>query len=288
MKVAVLGATGMLGSMLVDYLSEFYNIVAISRSNTLTPINNVEDRQFDAIKSEDSQLKKVVEDCDWIINAIGSIPQRCNDTQEMILTNAFFPSRLTEVGKPVIQITTDCVYSGRKGNYVETDKYDVVKSDRDSNYGFTKQDGEICGFGLNQIRCSVVGPESHGKSLLGWFLSQPEKTIINGYRNHIWNGVTTLHFAKICRGIIENDIKLGQKIHLLPADVVTKYELLVDFAREFNRGDITIVSVDALTAINRSLATIYPGANKYLWECAGYMEPPTIRQMIKELAEYVQ
>ena len=87
MKIAVLGSTGMLGSMLVKYLSEYYNIVAISRSKTLVPLNNVEDRQFDAIKSEDGQLKKVIKDCDWVINAIGSIPQRCNDYQEMILHN---------------------------------------------------------------------------------------------------------------------------------------------------------------------------------------------------------
>ena len=287
MKVAVLGATGMLGSMLVDYLSEFYNIVATSRINTLIPINNVEDRQFDAIKSEDSQLKKVTKDCDWIINAIGSIPQRCNNGTEMILTNAFFPTRLAlvtfQMDIPVIQITTDCVYSGQKGNYSESDRVDPVDA-----YGRSKKEGEVESPNMHYIRCSIVGPESHGKSLLGWFLNQPEKTTINGYRNRIWNGITTLHFAKICRGIIENDIKLGQKIHLIPADVKTKYELLVDFAREFNREDITIVPVDALTAINRSLSTIYPSTNKYLWECAGYSKPPTIRQMIKELAEYME
>ena len=154
-------------------------------------------------------------------------------------------------------------------------------------YGTTKYQGEKVP-GLHYIRCSIVGTESHGRSLLGWFLNQPEKAVINGYRNHKWNGITTLHFAKICRGMIENDIKLSQLVHLIPADVKSKYELLVDLASEFNREDIIIVPVDAITSINRNLDTVYPGTNKYLWECAGYPEPPTIRQMIKELAEYVK
>lgn len=269
MKIAVLGVTGMLGSMLVDYLGEYYDIVAPTRS------------QYDAIKSEDSQLKKVTKGCDWIINAIGSIPQRIENEQRMILTNAFFPTRLAKLNIPVIQIATDCVYSGVVGNYTEDYKPDPIDL-----YGKTKYEGEVPEF--KHIRCSIVGPESHGKSLLGWFLNLPRKTIVNGYRNHIWNGVTTFHFAKICRAMIENDIKLGRIVHLMPIDIVNKYELLVDFAGEFNREDITIVPVDAETSINRSLATIYPGANKYLWECAGYKEPPTIRQMIKELAEYMK
>lgn len=285
MKIAVLGATGMLGSMLVDYLSEFYNIVATSRNNTLipSPINNVEDRQFDAIKSEDKELKRIVKDCDWIINAIGSIPQRndIKNEQVFIQTNQFFPTRLATLNIPVIQIATDCVYSGVVGNYDEDYIPDPI-----GIYGRTKYAGEVSG--INHIRCSIIGPESHGKSLLGKFLNLPEKAFQNGWRNVIWNGITTLHFAKLCRGIIENDIKLGQKIHLIPTDIVTKYELLVDFAKEFNRGDITIVPVDAETSINRSLATNNPSINKYLWECAGYKEPPTIRQMIKELAEYMK
>ena len=271
MKIAVLGATGMLGSMLVKYLSDYYTIIAPTRS------------QFDAIKSEDGQLKKVIKDCDWVINAIGSIPQRCNDYQEMILTNSFFPTRLAKLGIPVIQIATDCAYSGREPGGMKED----YSPDPIDIYGTTKYQGEKVP-GLHYIRCSIVGTESHGRSLLGWFLNQPEKAVINGYRNHKWNGITTLHFAKICRGMIENDIKLSQLVHLIPADVKSKYELLVDLAREFNREDITIVPVDDLTPINRSLATIYPAANRQLWEYAGYPEPPTIRQMIKELAEYVK
>ena len=287
MKIAVLGATGMLGSMLVTYLSGYYNIVAISRSKTLVPLNNVEDRQFDAIKSEDGQLEKVIKDCGWVINAIGSIPQRCHDQTEMILTNTFFPIRLASVTYqmdiPVIQIATDCVYSGKKGNHTEAAGVDPVDA-----YGRSKKEGEVESPNMEYLRCSIIGPERHGKSLLGWFLNQPEKTVINGYRNHIWNGITTLHFAKICRGIIQTDVKFRSVNHLMPADIKSKYELLVDFVREFSRDDITIVPVDALTSIDRSLATKYPCENKLLWQCAGYKKPPTIRQMIKELAEYVK
>jgi len=268
-KIAILGATGMLGSMLVKYLSDYYAIVAPNRS------------QFDAIRSDDSQLKKATKDCDWIINAIGSIPQRCNDSLEMILTNSFFPTRLTKLGIPVIQIATDCVYSGTVG---PCDEY--YKPDPIDLYGKTKYEGEVSG--INHIRCSIIGPESHGKSLLGWFLNQSENAVINGYRNHTWNGITTLHFAKICRGMIESNTTLDKLFHLIPADVVSKYELLVLFASAFNREDITIVPVDAERKINRRLATIYTYANEHLWISAGYKKPPTIRQMIKELAEYVK
>jgi len=269
MKVAVLGATGMLGSMLHKYLYNYYSVIVPTRS------------QFDAIRSEDKELVKVTKDCDWIINAIGSIPQRCNDSLEMILTNAFFPTRLAKLNIPVIQIATDCVYSGTVG---PCDEY--YKPDPIDLYGKTKHEGEVPG--LNHIRCSIIGPESHVKSLLGWFLNQPKGAVINGYRNHTWNGITTLHFAKICRGMIESKITLGQLVHLIPADVVTKYELLVNFASAFNREDITIVPVDAERMINRSLSTVYHRGNEHLWISAGYSKPPTIHKMIRELSEYVK
>lgn len=292
MKVAVLGATGMLGSMLVKYLSKYFKVVATARNKGYEPPNGVEYRYLDAVKCEIYEIENAIRGCNWVINAIGAIPQRVNNDCEMMLVNGLFPENL-EVAREsqddilpcrVIHITTDCVYSGKKGHHCECDEIDYV----DDIYGDSKFQGEQDG--LDIIRCSIVGIESKGAySLLGKFLSLPQNATFNGYTNHFWNGVTTLHFAKICRGMIERPIELhtlGQ--HLIPADSVSKYELLKLFAHYFNRKDITIIPVEAPISIDRTLATEEGKINKTLWKNAGYSKPPTIEQMVKELAEYIK
>jgi len=290
MKVTVLGATGMLGSMLVGYLSKYYQVVATVRNKEYKPPKRVELKYLDAIRWEGEEIENAIRGCSWVINAIGAIPQRGNNGCEMMLANGLFPQQL-EVARElqsdimpcrVIHVTTDCVYSGKKGlGHCESATIDCMDT-----YGESKFQGEVDG--LDIIRCSLIGIEPEGTySLLGKFLSLPRNATFDGYTNHFWNGVTTLHFAKICRGMIEKPVEFGglQTQHLVPADSMSKYELLKLFALYFNRDDITIIPVKAPVYIDRILATEEVEINKELWKHAGYSEPPTIERMVKEFKE---
>jgi len=284
MNIAVLGASGMLGSMLVKYLSQYHHIIGTLRvPSKAIPMKNVEYRHFDVTDSFANDLAFVVRDSDWIINAIGAIPQRVADGNELIVVNAVFPMHLADYNRPIIHVTTDCVYSGARGNYVETDWRDVK-----TGYGYSKWLGEVKRDRFYNIRCSLVGiePLNH-YSLLSTFLAQPIGANMNGWVDHLWNGVTTLAFAKVCRGIIENGLDIPWKQHLVPEDYRSKYELLIMFRKYFNRNDITIKAIFN-GKVDRRLSTIYEEVNHKLWQMAGYSEIPSIEYMVRELAEYTK
>jgi dTDP-4-dehydrorhamnose reductase len=290
MRIAVFGVSGMLGSMLVNYLKESYQIIATVRSVVgYASEGNVEYRQFDCQDFKGIEPGNIVHDSDWVINAIGAIPQRCKDRNTFYAVNANFPLELSKYRKPVIQIATDCVWAGKAGPYLETDKHDEI-----SDYGQSKSLGEIDAPNFYNLRCSIIGLEPEGNySLLKWFLSQPKKAKVEGYVNHWWNGITTLHFAMICKGIIDGGTTARpypiRTQHIVPADWISKYKLLQMIAREFGRPDIKIIPIQNGEGIlDRRLATVKPELNSRLWRAAGYPEPPTIERMIKELAEYVK
>lgn len=251
----ILGNSGMLASMMQRVLPE------------ATVLGQPD---FDAVKKgAPKQLQRYEGPA---INCIGLIKPYCEDTLRAIKINSIFPHRLPF---GTIQIATDCVYSGRKGNYSETDPHDALDV-----YGKTKSLGEASR--LISLRCSIIGPEvKNHLSLLDWFLAQ--KNEVNGFTNHFWNGITTYHFALIVKGIVRSGIQLPPLQHIVPADTVTKAELLQIIADEFNKK-IKINPVEAPESIDRTLTTNDPVLNRKLWQFAGYDKPPTIRQMIRELA----
>ena len=82
------------------------------------------------------------------------------------------------------------------------------------------------------IRCSIIGKEiKNYKSLVDWFLSSKKGIILNGFTNHLWNGVTTIYFAKCLKTIISKDIQIPNLIHLVPSNTISKYELLKIFMK---------------------------------------------------------
>jgi len=278
MKIAVLGGSGMLGSMLVSYLSQHYQVVATVRNaEYMRELPNVEWLEYDLC--EIPVLPKVW-DCGCIINAIGAIPQCGRD--KYWLPNVIFPHLLAvyrRCNTKVIQICTDCVFDGRNGNY-----YENCLPFPGDVYGESKLTGESNS--AIRLRCSIIGHGPHDDySLLGWFLSQPEGAVVNGYTNHQWNGLTTLAFAKLCKVIIETGAANSLQ-HLVPADSVSKYELLCYF-RDYFRPDITVRPVEAPQCVNRTLDTLYHNEMGYLWAEAGYSEAPTVEQMVKELGEWL-
>ena len=297
-RVLILGASGMLGSMLVDFLSrkEDLSLTATVRSQKLLDgfqkrASHVTCKIFE-ITDESKTIEQLEEfpEPDWVINAIGIIKPYIHDDEAFevergIIGNACFPFWLARVFKRsrILQIATDCVYSGQKGRYIESDKHDAIDV-----YGKTKSLGEVQLPNVNLLRCSIIGPEvkSH-VSLLEWFLGQPEYANVSGFTNHSWNGVTTLHFAKICYGIISNDLSLPNLSHVVPHGDITKHDLLCCFAESFNRKDIKITAANAQYMIDRRLATEKQKINAELWKNAGYEErPPSVCEMVTELAAY--
>ncbi len=184
-------------------------------------------------------------------------------------------------GTKLIQIATDCVYDGVSGNYTENSAHNPLDV-----YGKTKSLGEIhCDNTLN-LRCSIIGREKKNYlSLLEWFLNQNKSAKVNGYKNHFWNGVTTRAFAKICLGIINNNVWFSGFQHIAPKDTVTKAQMLHIFKKVFNRSDIEIEDINAPVAINRTLSTVHKDKNEMLWKNAGYTVIPTVEEMIQEIGE---
>lgn len=289
-KILVLGGEGMLGSMVADYLSrdQQFEVTATARAQTPTiTIDGLHWLDFDAT---DQKATEGFGAWDWVINCIGIIKPLIHDdnaaeVERATMINALFPHRLARWagGKyRVLQIATDCVYSGTKGRYVESDTHDPWDV-----YGKTKSIGEVYAPQVHHLRCSIIGPEAKApKSLLEWFRGQPADSIVNGFTNHRWNGVTTLHFAKLCAGVIRQNLDLPHIQHVVPRGEVTKCEMLEEFARSYRRDDVTINPTKAEVVVDRTLRTNNPSLNSQLWEAAGYREAPSVPEMIRELSSY--
>ncbi len=293
MKVAVLGASGMLGSMVLSVLGEDQNLrlLATIRPGTAGPSSTgIATEALDATSASRAELVRIIDGCAWVVNCIGLIKHHIQDdrratTGQAIRINALFPHLLAEAaqetGSQILQIATDCVYSGAKGPYREADPQDALDV-----YGKSKSLGEVVAPGMHHLRCSIIGPElKERRSLLEWFLGQPVGTSLQGYSNHLWNGVTTLHFARICRGILRENTALPQLCHVVPGDLLSKGELLLNIRRSYGREDLQVELQPALKAVDRTLATSDPALNLRLWRGAGYEAPLTLAAMVEELAQ---
>ena len=297
-RVAILGVTGMLGSIMLDSFvqSREFDVIATCRKQKEAKLfkhqyPKVAFRRFNAEKTSLKGLSDAIYGAQWVVNAIGVTKPNIHDDEadkidRAIIVNAHFPHLLTKAAESskakIIQIATDCVFSGQKGQYLETDPHDCLDV-----YGKTKSLGEVFGDNIYHLRCSVIGPELKGhNSLLDWFLSQPKGAEVNGFTNHLWNGVTALHFARICQGIIKKGVNLPHVQHVIPGNAINKADMLKIIAKEYNRKDIVVRDMEAPLAIDRTLSTVNKKLNRELWRLGGYAAPPTIAKMIKELAQY--
>ena len=282
-KVLVLGSTGMLGSAVAQMLSDSQNeLFTTSRhGKTSTSFSAGSDSIEDILIS----FKP-----DWIVNCIGTIKPHINESDSnsvlnAINVNSIFPAQLSQaaskIGAKVIQIATDCVYSGSKGAYLEADLHDATDV-----YGKTKSLGEVPAENMMHIRASIIGPElGRSTSLLEWFKNQPINSQINGFTDHLWNGVTTHAFGKLCNGIINQNLFQGGKFHVTPKDVVTKADLLKLFSKVYKRSDILISDTVSAYKINRTLSTENINQSNNLWQSAGYNAVPTIEELVYEQSE---
>lgn len=178
--------------------------------------------------------------------------------EDILRVNAMFPRNLAKycLEKRIrcFHITTDCVYSGRKGKYTENDRFDA-----NDVYGMSKNAGESNDCMV--LRTSIIGKEKgRSRSLLEWAISQRGKAV-NGFTNHIWNGVTTLFLAEIIKTMLDRDIYERGVFHIFSKEFVSKYELL-KMISDTNDLNLRITKVDSPEPCDRSLATIFTVNNE--------------------------
>ncbi len=230
MKLIILGAKGMMGSMMA--------FVCNSKSVPYVALGRTE---FDALISSIDSLEQWCNEPCCIVNCIGAIPQKIYSADEMKYLNQEFPHRLSEFCKDrdisLIHLSTNCVFSGNKSMCNESDIPDA-----DDLYGQSKRLGEPT-YGL-VIRSSIIGLESQSAfGLLEWFLHSTSESI-QGYTDHFWNGLTTLELSNfIVTKILEDSIPEYGCIHLHSDTTVSKYELLTYSKSLFNKS-IDILPVE--------------------------------------------
>ena len=222
---------------------------------------------------------------DYVINCIGMVKSLINDEDRQsrdraIFLNATFPSQLAAVAEAqqlkVIQMATDCVFSGHVGSYSESDNHDALDV-----YGKTKSLGEIPSPAVMNLRVSVIGKGSQG--LYHWVASQPQGAVINGYLDHQWNGITSLEYGRLIAGIIRDDLFSSGVHHIVPTGSMNKNELVNVIATNAGRNDLQINPINSGKAIDRTLSTNDPAFNAKLWAAAGRANAPSVVELVAEI-----
>jgi dTDP-4-dehydrorhamnose reductase len=257
LKIIILGATGMLGHKLMQVLADKFLITGTMRgeSSDLSDHPVFSDMKIIGnIRADDlKSVYKAIDttEPDVVINCIGIVKQlpAAQDPLQSIAINALFPHQLAQICRQkkirLIHLSTDCVFSGHKGNYTETDP-----SDAEDLYGKTKFLGEVDYPGCLTLRTSIIGREldtTHG--LIEWFLSQEGKTV-SGYKKAIFSGLTTIALSAIIAEILADHPHLSG-VYQIASEPISKYDLLNLVKKTYNMK-IRIVP-DETIINNRSL-----------------------------------
>ncbi len=290
--VLVLGGAGMIGLGVLRHLSELgIEVAGTSRDPQASP-PELRDRliRFRLGVDDLAAVLAPYGPGDLVVNSLGLIKHHIDDDsaadrRAAVAVNSAFPYELAalaeERGFRVIQIVTDCVFSGTTGGYSEEshhDAYDV--------YGHSKSLGEVPSASVLNLRCSVIGPEldSH-VNLLEWVLFHEPGSSFSGYTDHRWNGITTQAFARIVAGILTSENPLSGTVHVVPADQVDKSLLSTLILDAFGRRGITVEPRETGSPVDRTLCTVEGPRNARLWRDAGYPSIPRISEMVRDLAE---
>lgn len=269
MKVLVLGASGMIGNTLLSVISERseYEVLGTVREEKIKQffpgsiasnlVVNPNIENHDNLVNMFHQIRPNV-----VINCVGLTKHKAGAGDPLIAIpiNTLMPHRLanlcSSMGSRLIHISTDCVFSGEKGGYVESDFADA----RDI-YGKSKALGEIDSPNAITLRTSTIGHELNSElGLLEWFLSQDEQC--RGFRRAIFSGLPTIVLAQIVHDVVIPQKELSGIYHLA-ASPINKYDLLKLIAKEY--GKSISISPDDSFVIDRSLsATKFNSATGYI------------------------
>ena len=271
MKILVLGASGMIGSTMIRVMSEQndYEVSGTVRAESMkrffsTPIA---DKMVAGVRVEkQDSLVKVLNKLrpDVVINCVGLTKHKSEADDPLVATqiNTLMPHRLANlcelIGARLIHISTDCVFSGKKGGYTESDFTNATDV-----YGKSKALGEIDYPNTITLRTSTIGHELNSAyGLLNWFLSQGAQC--KGYKRAIFSGLPTIVFAQIIRDFVIPHKNLSGLYHVA-SQPINKYDLLGLIAEVYGKS-IQILPDDRLV-IDRSL-----NADKFL-VATGYAAP---------------
>jgi len=258
MKVCVLGAGGLLGHMLVRKLGVKHQVFGTTREPKRPDsplakfiaqeswIDGVDAAQFDSVVALFAS-----HDFDVVVNCVGLIKQREQqvDNQTMFQINGDFPHQVADLankhGAKLIHISTDCVFSGRRGNYTESDEPDPVDL-----YGESKLRGEINDATNLTLRTSHIGRELSTKnSFVEWVLSNKGKEV-RGFSNAIYSGLTTIELTKVIERTLVSDRNLTGLFNV-SSDPISKLEIINKLNSLLNL-QMTVVPDDSVQ-IDRSL-----------------------------------
>lgn len=283
MKILILGATGMLGNSMFRFLSidKELDVSVTSRSSSACSyfskdladkiVPNVDVKNHDSLVEVLNKVKPNV-----VINCIGLVQQLAdaNDPLKALPINSLLPHRLAGlcklVGSRLIHISTDCVFSGKKGNYNESDFPDCYDL-----YGRSKLLGEVDYSHTITLRTSIIGHELSGnRSLINWFLSS--EGVVKGFRKAIYSGFPTVELARIIKDFVLPNKELHGLYHVA-SKPINKLELL-KLVEEIYNKKIDIIPSDELV-IDRSLNSTR--FNKI----TGY-NPPEWKELVKNMYDF--
>tara|TARA_B110000305_G_C19465507_1_gene657611 strand:+ start:7172 stop:8047 length:876 start_codon:yes stop_codon:yes gene_type:complete len=257
-KILILGSTGMLGSQITKYFHNInkYDIVCVIRDKKKFNLLKIKYKNMkiilcnlDNTKKLEKIIKKNNPDC--LINCVGMVKQIINSNNRKLtyFLNVTIPKKLSKLATTqnfkLVHFSTDCVFSGSKGNYTEKDKPDCK-----DYYGITKLKGEVQSNNTINLRTSIIGHELNTKNgLLEWFMNSRKK--VYGFKDVIFSGLTTLEVAKFLNEYIikKNVIKSG--LFHLSSKPINKFSLLKKISKIYNK-DILIIPKNTIKC-DRSL-----------------------------------
>ena len=281
MRILILGGDGMMGHQLFKHLSHRHD-VRVTLRQILSAYSD-----FGLFDSKNSyveidvrsieNLRKVLEGFkpQAVVNAVGIVKQRsaAKESIPSLEINALFPLRLAllciEMDARLVHLSTDCVFSGKKGNYQESDP-----SDAEDLYGKTKYLGEVKDKACITLRTSIIGKELSRKlGLLEWFLAQ--SGMVRGYKRAIFSGFTTLEMSRIIERILV-DYPEKEGLYHVSSEPISKLDLLRLIKEKM--GLATEIVPDETVQYDRSLdSTRFRKEFNYA--------PPTWQEMVEELCK---
>lgn len=272
MRILVLGGSGMAGHTISIYFKETGHDVTVFSRSKVGYCKNITGDVTDF-----SNLKKIVKEGEYdaIINAIGILNEDAEEKKSnAVLLNSYLPHFLSDITKEadtrVIQMSTDCVFSGKTGGYSE-------ESLRDGRtfYDRSKALGELENSKDLTFRNSIIGPDmsEDGIGLFNWFMKQEGQ--VNGFTKAIWTGVTTLTLAKAMEQALKEN--LAGLYNLVNNEVISKYELLKLFNTHMRDEEIKITPSDKLS-VDKSLVN---NRNDFSFKVQSY------ESMIIEMKEWI-
>lgn len=273
MKFLIIGANGMAGHMVFKYLEEKgHQVIPIARHRSNIYSNLIQGDLLD-----NKFLIEITEqNVDFIINCAGILNTSCDiHPANAIYVNSYLPHKLAEMVKDtdtrIIHLSTDCVFSGKKGSYIESSY-----KDGETYYDKTKALGELEDNKNLTFRMSIIGPDlrDNGIGLLNWFMHQRGR--IYGYSKVFWSGVTTLTLAKAIEKAAQD--RLTGVYHLVNNEKISKFELLNLFNKYLRKEKIEIIEEKNIVS-DKSLVNTRQDFNFYI---------PSYEKMIIELGEWIK